>query len=134
MGKVKGKLKAFLSYVANFPLIAAAAGTTTIVIGEVPLNFTQQHFSVARVSVVCPSLVTANSLGTFNVRQLRAGAVIATFATLLVAANLAASTPVVIPITAAPDILAGDVIDVQWVQTGAGLALPAGSTVKVEMA
>lgn len=72
---------------------------------------------------------------TINVRQLRAGAVVSTFAslTLAVGTNLVAETPVVIPITGTPNFQQDDVIDVVLHQNGTGLAIGAGLFVVVDI-
>lgn len=114
-------------------LIAAAAGTTTVGIGDVPAHEAQGSYNLERVTVTSQTLITANSLGTFNVRQLRAGSAVATVATLLIAANLVAETPFVIPVTGTPVLLAGDFLDCQYVQTGAGLALTVGWEIHCEI-
>lgn len=123
---------------ATLGAVAAAAGTTVPAeLGEVPVQESEQHWQIARMSVTAPTLVTGNASnsGTLNVRQMRAGSAVATVGTLALVAgvNLAAETPVQIPVTGTPDLLAGDVLDVQYVQIGTGLALPAGTSVKAEI-
>lgn len=130
---------AFQLLEATLGAVAAAAGTTVPAeLGEVPLNESEQNWQLQRLSVTTPTLVTGNATnsGTINIRQMRAGAVIATVGTLALVAgvNLAAETPVNIPISGAPVLVAGDVLDVQYVQIGTGLALPAGTAVKAEIA
>lgn len=130
---------------ATLDAVAAAAGTTVpAILGEVPVNESQANFSLQRVEVTAPALVTGNSTNsaTINVRQLRAGApvttngqtggVLATLA-LVTGVNLAADTPAVLAVTGTPVLLAGDVLDVQVVQIGTGLAIPAGTSVKAEI-
>ena len=219
---------AFALLEATLDAVAASAGTTVPAeLGEVPMTDVQQAFSLARVSVVTPTLVTGNASnsGTINIRQLRqngllttpvsaggsgyttapqvvigpptgsAGSVlgaqqrqavahatisggavnaividdpgagytaapvvtlvggggsgatctsptvgqvvVATLATLALVAgvNLAAEAPVAIPLSAPPvsPLMNGDVLDVQYVQIGTGLALPAGTNVKAEL-
>lgn len=115
-------------------LIAAAAGTTTVGLGDVPAHESQGAYNLERVTVTSQTLITANSLGTVSVRQMRAGAQVGSaIASLLVAANLPAEVPVVVPIVGTPSLLPGDFLDVQWVQTGAGLALTAGWEVHAEI-
>lgn len=64
--------------------------------------------------------------------------VVGTIATLALVAgvNLPAEAPVTIPQGAALNspLMAGDILDVQYVQIGTGLALPAGTNVKAEVA
>ena len=96
---------------------------------------------VSRVEVVAPAgYVTVTGTAAPNnaqisVRQLRAGAVVSTFATLVLAAgtNLVAETPVNIPITGAPLLQQDDVIDVVLHQNGTGLAIGAGLYVIVDV-
>jgi cytochrome bd-type quinol oxidase subunit 2 len=138
MGKNKapgGKMKAFEVLQDDIAAIAAAAGTTLAgVLGEAPTTESMTNWQIPRVTFTPTLAVIGNSLGTLNVRQLRAGAVVATVATILLATGTtyAAEVPVVVPITGTPVLVAGDVLDVQYVQTGAGLALPL-STVKAEL-
>src|SRR5260221_11204766 len=63
---------------ADLPAVAAAGGTSTFIIGEIPAHETQGTFTIERITVTTPSLVTGvtATAGTFNVRQLRAAAVI----------------------------------------------------------
>lgn len=121
----------------DIPATAAAAGTTVLgTIGEVPQTESEQNWAVNRMAITATALVTGNAVnsGTVNVRQLRAGSVIATIGTLALVAgvNLAAEVPTVIPVSGSPVLVAGDVLDVQYVQIGTGLALPV-CTVKAEI-
>lgn len=122
----------------TLPAVAAAGGTTTFLLGEVPTKEAEGAFNLEKVSVTAPSLVTGATAtaGTFNVRQLRAGsvitAVVGTLA-LITGVNLAAEVEVTIPITTVPTLLAGDLIDVQYVQISTGLALPVGTQLKAEI-
>lgn len=70
---------------------------------------------------------------TINVRQLRGGVVVTTFASLTITAGIAVSAenPVSVPITAQPILLEGDAIDVQMHQNGTGQALGAGLVLSV---
>jgi len=117
--------------------IAAAAGTSTFELGEVPMTEAEQGWTVNRVTVTASALVTGvnTNSGTINVRQLRGGVAQQTIASIALVAgtNLPAETPVVIPITGSPNVQSGDLLDVQYVQIGTGLALPANCVVKVEM-
>jgi hypothetical protein len=129
---------AFQILEASLGAVAAAAGTTVPgILGEVPVQESEQHWQISRMSVTAPTLVTGNNTnsGTLNVRQMRAGAQVAVVGTLalVTGVNLAAETPVQIPTTGTPDLLAGDVLEVQYVQIGTGLALPAGTEVKAEI-
>lgn len=135
--KQGGKMKAFEVLQDDVQQIAAAAGTTLGgVLGEVPSTESMTNWQLARVTITPTAAVTGNSTnsGTINVRQLRGGAVIATVASLALVAgvNLAAEVPTVIPISGTPVLVAGDVLDVQYVQIGTGLLLPL-STVKAEI-
>jgi hypothetical protein len=115
-------------------LIAAGAGTTTVGIGDIPAHESQGTYNLERVTVTSQTLITANSLATFNVRQMRAGSAVATVATLLVAANLPAEVPVVIPVSATvPVLLPGDFLDCTYVQTSTGLALTVGWEIHCEI-
>lgn len=132
-----GKMKAFEVLQDDVQQIAAAAGTTLGgVLGEVPSTESMTNWQLARVTITPTAAVTGNSTnsGTINVRQLRGGAVIATVASLalVTGVNLAAEVPTVIPISGTPVLVAGDVLDVQYVQIGTGLLLPL-STVKAEI-
>jgi hypothetical protein len=114
-------------------LIAAGAGTTTVGVGDVPAHESQATYNCERITVTSQTLITAASLGTFNVRQMRAGSAVATIGTLLLAVNLPAEVPVVIPVTGTPVLLPGDFIDCQYVQTSTGTALTVGWEVHVEI-
>ena len=74
----------------------------------------------------------ATNNATFNFRQLRNGAPLATFAsiTLNAGTNLVAETALLVPITAVVSMQQNDVIDVQQVQNGTGLAVGAGVLVE----
>lgn len=117
--------------------VAAAVGTTVQILGEVPTREAQGAFNIERIVVIAPSAVTGNSTNstTINVRQMRAGVAIATLGTLALTTgvNLAADVPVALALTGVPTVLAGDVLDVQFVQIGTGLALPAGTNVAAEI-
>jgi hypothetical protein len=117
--------------------VAAAVGTTVQEIGEVPTREAEGTFNVERIEITAPSAVTGNGTNstTINVRQMRAGAAIATLGSLALVAgvNLVAEVPTALALTGAPTVLAGDVIDAQFVQIGTGLALPAGTNIAVEI-
>jgi hypothetical protein len=117
-------------------VVAAAAGTTTVIVGEVPAHETEGSFNLERVSFTSQTLITGNGLATINIRQVRAGSqVSASIAALLLASgvNLPAETPVAIPVTGTPDLLAGDVLECTYVQTSTGLALTIGWRVACEI-
>lgn len=130
---------------ATLPAVAAAAGTTVPAeLGEVPQQESQATFSVFRADITSPALVTGNNANsaTVNLRQMRAGVAVTTnaqalgvFATLalVTGTNLAADVASAMAVTGLPVLLPGDVIDVQVVQIGTGLALPVGTKVQVEV-
>lgn len=124
---------------AVLPAQTAGGATSVTLVGEVSASGGSDNF-VQRVSVTSPSLVTGTAgpnNATINVRQLRAGSVVQTIATLTLAVgtNLAAETPVAVPITGSPSTLqTGDIVDCQLVQNGTGLVLPAGIEVNVDIA
>ncbi len=117
--------------------VAAAAGTTVAPIGEVPVREAEGTFNVDRVVLTTPTAVTGNGTNsiTVNVRQLRAGASLATVATVAFTAgvNTVAEAPFPLTVSGTPQVLAGDLLEAQFVQIGTGLALPAGSKIGVEL-
>lgn len=126
-------------YAVALPAQAAAGATVTTLIGT---NETTDDAGdhVVAVNLTPPAGFTtvtgvATNNATFNVRQLRGGSVVATFAsvTLNAGTNLTAETPLNVPITAATQIARGDVFDVQQVQNGTGLAVGAGIVAQVEV-
>lgn len=123
---------------AVLPAQAAAGATATTIIGAVPSNLTQATWQVEKLSAVSPSLVTgaATNFATLTVRQMRAGALVQNLGTLPLTAGvtLPAEVEVNIPIVNAGPLQDGDIIDVQQLQSGTGLALPAGIVVKAELA
>ena len=130
---------AFVVKQAVLPAQGAAGATSVTILCEVPSAFVQPNYAPQRLSVISPSLVTgaATNFATINIRQMRAGAAVATIGTLALSAStvtLPAEVPVSIPITGSPVLLDADVIDVQLVQSGTGLVLPAGIVASVEMA
>jgi len=125
-------------YEIALPAQAAAGADLATAIG----SFENQDGSgsgVSRVEVVPPAgyaTVTgvATNNATINVRQLRAGAVVSTFASLVLGpgTNLVAETPVNVPITNPSVSLAqDDVLDVVLHQNGTGLAIGAGLIAEV---
>lgn len=130
---------AFVTKQAVLPAQSAGGATSVTIVGEVPSTFAEPSYAPQRISVISPSLVTgqATNFATINVRQMRAGSAVATIGTLALSAaavTLPAEVPVSIPISGSPVLLDADVIDVQLVQSGTGLALPAGIVAAVELA
>lgn len=124
---------------ADLPAQAAAGATLTTILGNAPDNFVEPSFTLEKLALTSPTLVTgqATNYATINFRQVRAGSVIATLGSLVLNAagvTLPAETEVNVPITGTPVILAGDTIDTTQVQTGTGLALPAGINARCELA
>jgi len=125
-------------YEIALPAQALAGADVATVIG----SFEAQDGSgsgVTRVEVIPPAgyaTVTGTAApnnAQINFRQLRSGAVVATFASLVLAAgtNLVAETPVNVPITSPVNLSADDVMDVVLHQNGTGLAVGAGLTAEV---
>ena len=118
-----------------------AAAADVIALGDMFEISDGSGVGVSRVEVVAPAgyaTVTGTAApnnAQISVRQLRAGAVVSTFATLVLAAgtNLVAETPVNMPITGAPLLQQDDVIDVLLHQNGTGLAIGAGLYVIVDV-
>jgi hypothetical protein len=124
---------------ALLPAQTAGGATATTIIGAVPSNLTQATWQVEKISAVSPSLVTgaATNYASLVVRQMRADVLVQNIGTLALNASsvtLPAEVEVNIPITNAGPLLDGDILDVQQIQTGTGLALPAGIVVKAELA
>lgn len=117
---------------AALPAQTAAGSTSVTILGAV--NGTEDlNAQLTRCELIPPagySTVTgaATNNVTFNVRQLRAGSVLGTVAslTLAVGSNLVAETPITVPITNTVAFQDNDVIDVQMVQNASGLAVGAG--------
>ena len=121
------------------PAQTAGGGTSTTYVGTFE-TADASGLGVTRVVITPPagySTVTgvATNNATFNVRQLRAGSAVTTFASLTLnsGTNLVAETPVSVPITGQPSLQADDEFDVQMVQNGTGLAVGAGLFVSVEV-
>lgn len=108
----------------------SAAGSTSVTMAGVYQVQPEQSDTLDVVTVTSPSVVTgvATNNFTLNVRQLRAGSVLATLATKTFGAgvNLAAEVPLSLTFTQTAPFEANDVFDVQLVQNGTGLAVPAG--------
>lgn len=114
----------------------SAGGSTSVTMAGVYFPEQGQSDTIDAIYFTAPSAITGTNTNYFtvNVRQLRAGSVLATLATKAFTSgtNAAAETPVSLPTPASPVVLeAGDVVDVQLVQTGTGLAVPAGCLVTV---
>ena len=118
-------------------VVAASAGTTTVIVGEVPAHESQAAYTLERVSFTSQTLITGNGLATINIRQMRAGSqVSASIASLLLATgvNLPAEQSVSIPVTVGSEtLLAGDILECTYVQTSTGLALTIGWRVACEI-
>ena len=115
---------------------AAAASVTTCGAFE-PADGTGTGVNVAILTppagFVTVTGVATNNV-TFNFRQIRGGSVLSTFGTvtLTAGANLVAEVPLVVPVTPV-NLAANDVIDVQMVQNGTGLAVAAGVIARTEI-
>ena len=117
---------------AYLPAQAAAGATLTVPIGIVSSDQGTDNYvrGVRAVSSATVTGVTTNTV-TLNVRVVRAGAAAFTIATLplVTGTNITAETPVSFTQTetqAQQSSLAdGDIIDVQLVQAGTGLAINA---------
>lgn len=135
--KKGGKLKAFETIQGLLPGQAAAGAAVVQELVAVPASFSESSWLVSRFSLTSPSLVTgvATNNVTFNLRQIRGGSVLATLASVVLAAgtNLAAEQEFNAVLSSQGPLQAGDVLDVQMVQNGTGLAVPAGVLVKVEL-
>lgn len=124
----------------NLPAQAAAGATSVTPLGEVSNVSGTDNYALG-CSVVAPSLVTgaATNNATINVRVIRGGSAAFTLASLTLGngTNLPAEVAVAVPVTATvaqqSSLVDGDVIDVQLVQNGTGLALPAGIVCQVEI-
>ncbi|WP_405134009.1 hypothetical protein [Nocardia sp. NBC_01388] len=124
-------------YSATLPAQAAGGAAVVAVAGAYKPAFYSGD-TVTDVGVVAPAsfpAVTgaATNNVTLSVRQLRGGVVQQTFASLTFSAgtNLIAEIPVDIPISAQPVLLPDDVIDVQMLQNGSGVAVGPGLIVSV---
>ena len=122
-----------------FPAQAAAGADANVLVGPFEAS-DSSGVGVSRVEVTPPAgfaTVTgvATNNATINVRQLRAGSVVATFASLTLNAgtNLVAETPVNVPVTASINLQPDDVIDSVLHQNGTGIAVGAGLVVTVDI-
>jgi len=126
-------------YIAVLPAqTAGGADSFTVTLGAVEVTDDTEASLVATLLIPPPGFVTvtgvATNNATINIRQLRAGAVIATPAavTLGVGTNLVAETPLSVP-GAGASFQAGDVLDVLMHQNGAGIAIGSGIVAEVEL-
>lgn len=125
------------AYVQPLPAQTAAGATSTTLVGTVQGSNDNAARPTGVTLTPPPGFSTvagqATNNVTFNVRQLRAGAAQATFASLTLAAgvSLTAEVPTAVPLTAGPVLALGDVFDVQMVQNGTGLAVGAGVLAQV---
>lgn len=125
---------------AALPAQSAAGATSVTQLGQVSNVSGTDNYALG-CSVSSPSAVTgvATNNATINFRVIRAGTAAFTLATITLGSgtNLAAETPLAVPITATvaqqSSLTDGDVIDVQLVQNASGLALPAGIVATVEI-
>lgn len=121
------------------PAQTAGGSTSTTYVGTFePADAT--GLGVSRVVITPPAGYTtvtgvATNNVTFNVRQLRAGSAVSTFASLTLnsGTNLVAETPVSVPISSQPALQPDDEFDVQMVQNGTGLAVGAGLFISIEV-
>ena len=127
------------AYAETLPAQAAAGATSTTVIGTTEATDDTSNV-LSGVTLTPPAGFTtvtgvATNNVTFNVRQLRSGAVLGTVAsvTLNAGTNLVAETPLTVPVTNPVAVESGDVFDVQMVQNGTGLAVGAGVAVQVDL-
>jgi hypothetical protein len=117
----------------------AGGGDAVTIIGTYELS-DGSGVGVSRVVITPPSGYTtvtgvATNNATFSVRQVRAGSVVSTFASVTLASgtNLVAETPISVPVTSQPSFQQDDVIDVLAHQNGSGLAFGAGLFVEVDI-
>lgn len=124
-------------YVQALPAQTAAGATSTTMLGTLQTSNDNEARVVNAALTPPPGFATVTGVNTnnvtFNIRQLRAGTPVATFAsvTLNAGTNLVAETPLNVPLTAGITPAAGDVLDVQMVQNGTGLAVGAGVLAQV---
>ncbi|WP_278266216.1 hypothetical protein [Nocardia sp. AG03] len=119
-------------YSATLPAQTAGAADITALIGVYSPAFYSGD-TVTDVQLVAPPsyptvIGALADNATIAVRQLRNGVVLETFASLVLTSgiDLVAEIPVTIPLTTAPVLRAGDVLDVRMSQNGSGQALAAG--------
>ena len=121
------------------PAQAAAGADVNVLVGTYE-NEDSSGIGVSRVVVTPPAgFVTvtgvATNNATINVRQLRGGAVLSTFASLTLnpGTNLVAEVPVQVPITSSTVLSQDDVVDAVLHQNGTGVAVGAGLIVEVDI-
>lgn len=124
-------------YSTTLPTQTAGASDVIALVGAYSPAFYSGD-TVTDIEIVAPVgyspvIGAATDNVTFTVRQLRAGAVVSTFGSLTTTTGvtLSAEAPIPVPITSQPILLAGDVIDVQMHQNGAGQAIGAGLLVSI---
>lgn len=117
---------------ASLPAQTANGSTSVTMLGVYQLAHYETD-TVQEVTLTPPpgySTITgvATNNVTFNFRQLRADTLVQIFAsvTLAVGNNLVAETPLSVPVSVQPMFEANDVVDVQMVQNGTGLAVVTG--------
>lgn len=123
-----------------FAAQSAAGADINVIVGTIEAQ-DASGYGVTNVVVTPPSGFTtvtgqATNNVTLNVRQLRAGSVVTTFASVTTASgtNLVAETPLNVPVTnAAVALQANDVIDAVLHQNGTGQAIGAGLLVSVNV-
>lgn len=128
------------AYRCTLPAQTAAGGDSTTICGGAVETTDDTDNTLYRVLLIPPngfSTVTgvATDNATISVRQLRAGSLVATPAsvTLGVGTNLVAEVPLVVPIVAAAAFQQDDVLEVRMHQNGAGIAIGAGVIAEVEI-
>jgi hypothetical protein len=126
-------------YSGTLPAQTAGGGTSTTVIGTHEVQ-DGSGVGVSRIEITPPagySTVTgvATNNATFNVRQLRAGVSQATIGTVTLnsGTNLVAEVPTVLTLSGTPQLQQDDVLDVQMVQNGTGIAIGAGLILEVDV-
>jgi hypothetical protein len=119
---------------AVLPAQSAGGGTSVTMAGVYQLQPNETD-TLDTITVTSPTAVTGTNTNyfTLNVRQLRAGTALHTLATqaFTVGTNLAVEVPFPLTVNLQPQFEANDVIDVQLVQSGTGLAVPVGVQVAV---
>lgn len=117
--------------------VVTATTNNTYILGVAPTTMSQGSWTPSKVSITSPSLVTGVTAAqdTFTFKRYRGAVDQGTWASYVTSTgnDLPALTEVSLPITAATTFLPGDVITCALAQTGAGTALPAGVTIKVEL-
>lgn len=122
---------------AVLPAQSAGGGTSVTMAGVYQVQRNESD-TLDVITVTSPTAVTGTNTNyfTLNVRQMRAGALVHTLATQAFTSgnNLAVEVPLVLAIALQPQLEANDVLDVQLVQTGTGLAVPVGVQVAITVA